>query len=162
VTDSPTREDGTPVDTFEILILLSRGSLPETNRAIGDTQGTALAEGINIIAAQQVETQVSNLFELSGQNIITHVYIDAYASEETGAPIYRVNMPINLLEDLDLVLRVDKNKRWKASSEYPLHDNITVTGAWEPRSGDSSGDSGAGKLSEFDFNLNLKFRFSYQ
>ncbi len=155
--DPASRPTGAPISKMEIIGLLSRGSLSD-----GVTQNTseaaAAAEALNLLAGQ-VEDTVQKLFDLSGQNVIRQVYIDTYANSD-GTPIARFNLPLNITEDLDVILKVDPGTV-KVSSEYTLHDSISLTGGIEStneQNGSSSKTNGA----PADTGVDLKFKFSFQ
>jgi hypothetical protein len=156
--DPPNRLDGTSISKLDIITLLSRGSLPEVRAAgISSAESTAAAEALNLLVGQ-VEDTVQKVFDLSGQNIIKQVYIDTYA-DTTGTPIARFNMPLNITEDLDLVLKVDQSTV-KLSSEYALHDSISLTGGIES-SNDEAANGVKRQGSPADTGVDVKFRFAF-
>lgn len=164
--DPPTREDGTTISKVEILVLLSRGKLPEANRSVGQTTtGAATSEAINLIMGQ-FEEPVEKLFDLSGQNVVRNVYIDTHPSPK-GDPVPRLNLPLDLGEDFDVVVRADQSAN-EVSTEYNVHENITFSGTLESRKREQESSStqeqqttGAGS-SDADAKVNLKFRFSFE
>jgi hypothetical protein len=155
--DPPTRENGSPISKVEILVLLSRGSLPEENRSIGETQSAATSEAINLIMGQ-FEEPVEKLFDLSGQSVVRNVYIDTYPSSE-GNPVPRLNLPLDLGEDFDVVLRTDQSTN-EVSGEYNLHENINFSATWERRRAEEATQQSSQPTA--DTKLNLKFRFSFE
>ena len=156
--DPPTRQDGSAISKVDIFSLLNRGVLPDTSTATRGAESTAAAEALNILAGQ-VEDTVEKMFELSGQNIIRQVYIDTYASSD-GSPVARFNLPLTLTDDLDLVLKVDQNTV-NVSSEYNLHDSISVIGGIE-NSNQEANIGGQRQGAPADTGVDLKFRFSFQ
>ncbi len=155
--DPPTRPDGTPITKLEIITLLNRGSLPDIKvNGASTAENTAAAEALNLLAGQ-VEDTVEKVFDISGQNVIRQVYIDTYAGTE--GPIARFNLPLNITENLDVVLKVDQNTL-KLSSEYTLHDSISITGGIE-----SNNDTTTGTTQQpgtpADTGLDLKFKFAF-
>jgi hypothetical protein len=152
--DPPTREDGSPITNVDTIILLSRGSLPK-GKNISDTGGTVTTEVVNILAGQ-IEQPLEKLFDLSGQSFVKQVYVDSYASEKDGSPALRLNFPINLSKDLDMVISTDRDSTG-ISLEYPLHESISVSGKSTKQSGttDSNGSTGS------DTGVDLKFRFAF-
>lgn len=155
--DPPTRPDGTPLSKIDIIGLLSRGSLPDSTQGIGSAESTAASEALNI-AAGQVEDTVQKIFDLSGQSVIRQVYIDTYADSE-GMPIVRFNLPLNITEDFDVVLKVDQSTV-KVSSEYSLHDSISLTGGIES-SNDQTGINSKTSGTPADTGVDLKFKFAF-
>jgi TamB, inner membrane protein subunit of TAM complex len=155
--DPATRPNGVPISKMEIIGLLSRGSLPE-----GGTQNTsesaAAAEALNLLAGQ-VEDTVQRIFDLSGQNVIRQVYIDTYADSE-GTPIARFNLPLNITEDFGVILKVDQTTV-KVSSEYSLHDSISLTGGIESTNEQNATTSKATGVPA-DTGVDLKFKFSFE
>lgn len=157
--DPTTRPDGTAISKLDIITLLSRGSLPEQKPGTANSaESTAAAEALNLLAGQ-VEDTVQKVFDLSGQNIIRQVYIDTYAPPEGGAPIARFNFPLNITDDLDLILQVDQSTV-KLSSEYSLHDSISLTGGIESTN-DETGTSAKKQGTPADTGVDIKFRFAF-
>jgi hypothetical protein len=156
--DPPTRQNGTPINKVDILVLLGRGSLPEEQQALGESQNVAAAEGYGIIAGL-LEEPVEKLFDLSGQKVVREVYIDTYASPE-GKPVPRVNLPLNLGDELDVVLRVDPSSL-KVSSEYSVSENISVSGGFERQNADTTTSTETQGSSPADTGVDLKFRFAF-
>lgn len=158
--DPPTRESGAPISKLEILVLLSRGKLPEENRSIGqETEKAAASEAANLILGQ-FEEPVEKLFDLSGQNVVRNVYIDMHPSPE-GDPVPRLNLPLDLGEDFDIVFRADQTSN-EMSGEYSVHDNIKFSGVVERRRDDSAPTEATSKVEGADAKVNLKFRFSFE
>jgi hypothetical protein len=155
--DPPTRPDGTTINKIEIISLLSRGSLPENTTGKSNSESAAAAEALNLLAGQ-VEDTVQKIFDLSGQNVIRQVYIDTYADSE-GTPVARFNLPLNITEDLDVILKVDQNTV-KVSSEYSLHDSISLTGGIE-NSNEQTGTNGKTSGVPADTGVDLKFKFAF-
>lgn len=158
--DPPSRESGAAISKLEILVLLSRGKLPEENRSLGqETQSAAASEAANLILGQ-FEEPVEKLFELSGQNVVRNVYIDTYPSPD-GGPVPRLNLPLDLGEDFDIVLRAD-GKTNQVSTEYNVHDNINFSGVLENRRSDEKALQTRQQGVDFEAKVGLKFRFSFE
>jgi hypothetical protein len=155
--DPPTRPDGTALSKMEIIGLLSRGSLSDAQSSQGNSESAAAAEALNLLAGQ-VEDTVQKIFDLSGQNVIRQVYIDTYADSE-GQPVARFNLPLNITEDFDVILKVDKSTV-NVSSEYSLHDSISVTGGIES-SNDQSSTGSRATGTPADTGVDLKFKFAF-
>ena len=155
--EPPTKPDGTPLSKIDIIGLLNRGSLPDSASGIGTAESTAASEALNI-AAGQVEDTVQKIFDLSGQSVIRQVYIDTYADEE-GMPVVRFNLPLNITEDFDVVLKVDQSTV-KVSSEYSLHDSISLTGGIESTN-EQSGINSKTSGTPADTGVDLKFKFAF-
>ena len=155
--DPPTRPDGQALSKMDIIGLLSRGSLPEAQTGRNSSESAAAAEALNLLAGQ-VEDTVQKIFDLSGQNVIRQVYIDTYADAE-GTPVARFNLPLNITDDFDVILKVDQTTV-KVSSEYSLHDSISLTGGIES-SNDQSGTSSKSSGAPADTGVDLKFKFAF-
>jgi hypothetical protein len=155
--EPPTKPDGTPLSKIDIIGLLNRGSLPDSSSGVGTAESTAASEALNI-AAGQVEDTVQKIFDLSGQSVIRQVYIDTYADEE-GMPVVRFNLPLNITDDFDVVLKVDQSTV-KVSSEYSLHDSISLTGGIESTN-DQSGINSKTSGTPADTGVDLKFKFAF-
>jgi hypothetical protein len=157
--DPPTRQNGTPINKVDILVLLSRGSLPDESRAIGETQNAAAAEAFNLVVGQ-FEEPVEKLLDLSGQKVVRQVYIDTYPSTE-GNPIPRFNMPLNLSDELDVVLRVDQSSL-QVSSEYALNEGISLSVGFERKSEEPNSATRAPQNAvPADTGADLRFRFAF-
>jgi translocation and assembly module TamB len=157
--DPATREDGIPINKMEILVLLSTGTMPDSTRAVGETQMAARTEALNLVVGQ-FEEPVERLFDMSGQSVVRQVYIDTYSEEGTGTPIARFNVPLNIVDKLDAVMRYDQSGNWRGSIEYALHDSISVSGILDGQSKNelqTNQSKGVGG----DTGVDLKFRFSF-
>jgi len=155
--DPPVNRNGTPINKVDIFVLLSRGDLPDENRASGDAADAAALEFVNV-AAGMFEEPVERLFERSGQNVVRQVYIDIYSSPE-GAPIPRFNLPLNLGQNLDVVLRVDQSS-FGLTSEYALHDAVSLSGGFTRQTQETTGTEKT-KSVPADTGVDLKFRFAF-
>jgi autotransporter translocation and assembly factor TamB len=156
--DPPTRSDGSVISKLEIITLLSRGSLPDSQvNGIGNAESTVTAEVLNLLAGQ-VENQVQTVFDLSGQNIIRQVYIDTYARPD-GKPVARFNLPLSVTDDLGVVLQVDQSTV-KLSSEYALHDGIALTGGVESTNDDTT-TGGRRQVAPAETGVDVKFKFAF-
>lgn len=152
-----TRDDGTPISKADILVLLSRGTLPDPNAALTDTGSTGFSEVTNVLVGQ-FEQPLQDLLERSGQDVISRIFIDTYASPE-GVLYPKLTAPINLpWRDWGLSLQVDPYM-WKLLTEYPIHDSITLLGSVSGRSRDDE-EKLETRDSANDQAVDLKFRFS--
>lgn len=152
--DPPTREDGTPISQVETLILLSRGSLPKQDSTKADLEGTVTTEALNLVVSQ-FETPLEKFLSLTGQEEV-EIYLDTYPSPVDGATQIRVNMPINIYEDFDVILRVASSES-SATVQYPIHDSIStsVNYSLTTEEYENSQDETA------PVSLDLKFDFAY-
>jgi hypothetical protein len=158
--DPPVRESGTPISKLEILVLLSRGKLPEENRSLGqETQNAAASEAANLILGQ-FEEPVEKLFDLSGQNVVRNVYIDTHPSPD-GGPVPRLNLPLDIGENFDIILRADGQTN-EVSTEYNIHDNINFSGVLQQRRADDRNQQTGQRGVDGEAKVNLKFRFSFE
>ena len=119
------REDGSPITTTDILFLLSSETLPDTDKAVGTTRKTMEAEAANILVSQ-LEQPIERIIDLSGQKVVRQVYIDTYPSQESGLPVPRFNVPVHLSDRLTATVSTDSQSSWKVSSEYSVHDSISL------------------------------------
>lgn len=157
--DPPTRESGLAISKLEILVLLSRGKIPEENKSIGqETQSAAASEAANLILGQ-FEEPVERLFDLSGQSVVRNVYIDTHPDPD-GQPVPRLNLPLDLGDDFDVVFRADQSTS-EVSTEYDLHENITFSGVLERRVVDDTTNQSKSPVDN-DAKVNLKFRFAFE
>ncbi len=155
--DPPTREDGTPLTKVDILVLMSTGSLPDRQRSDSLTQGAAKTEALNILVGQ-FEEPVEKLFDLSGQSVIRQVYIDTYADPQ-GTPTPRLNLPLNLHQDWDVIFRVDGQNNLKVSLGYSVNDHISLSGSFDKQQEfDAPNQS---RSNPTDTGVDLKFRFAF-
>lgn len=162
--DPPTDEDGTPISKVGILVGLSRGKIPKEINGADQTRGTATSEALNLILGQY-EEPVERLFDLSGQNIVRNVYLDVHPSSdvnENGAPVPRLNLPLDLGEDFDVVLRSDQSAN-EVAAEYDIHDNIRVSGTYERKRDEAQTTTSERTVNPAsDTKFDLKFRFSFE
>jgi hypothetical protein len=85
------------------------------------------------------------------------VYLEA-VSDENGKPTPQVTTPVRIGDDVDLVVRY-REGNWNLSSEYSLHDNISVLGSFDGKDGTSTtGDKNAPST---DTGVDLRFKFSF-
>ena len=88
------------------------------------------------------------------------VYIDTYPSAE-GNPIPRFNMPLNLSDELDVVLRVDQSSL-QVSSEYALNEGISLSVGFERKSEEpNSATRTPQNAVPADTGADLRFRFAF-
>jgi hypothetical protein len=151
-----TRADGTPISKLEILMLLSSGNLPDNNN-VGLSQSVAYNEALSIVIGQ-FEEPIEKLIEMSGQSVIRQVYLDTYTSETSNSPVARLNLPINLRDDVNLIFQVDSDSNMKISSEYALHDSISVSGGIDKK---NENEEQTTKGKETDTGVDLRFKFSF-
>lgn len=151
------RDDGTPISKADILMLLSRGSLPDPDTALTDTGSAGFSEVTNVLVGQ-FEQPLQDLLKRSGQDVISRIFIDTYASPE-GVLYPKLTAPINLpWQDWGLRLQVDPYM-WKLLTEYPIHDSITLLGSISGQSRDDE-EKLETRDSANDQAVDLKFRFS--
>lgn len=155
--DPATRSDGTPISKVDIIMLLTSGKLPtETNQSpikIASSEALSLLVGF-------AEGPLEEIFDASGQSFIRQIYLDSYLSETEARPVTRLNLPVDINNDLRVILQVDDDENFKLSSQYYLHENISVSGSF-----DKPKES---KINESERNLptdtvvDLKFRFGFE
>ena len=155
--DPATRSDGTPISKVDIIMLLTSGKLPtETNQSpikIASSEALSLLVGF-------AEGPLEEIFDASGQSFIRQIYLDSYLSETESRPVTRLNLPVDINDDLRVILQVDDDENFKLSSQYYLHENISVSGSF-----DKPKES---KINESDRNLptdtvlDLRFRFGFE
>ena len=151
------RDDGTAISKADILMLLSRGALPSPNKALTDTGSAGFSEVTNVLVGQ-FEQPLEDLLKRSGQDVISRIFIDTYASQE-GVLYPKLTAPINLpWRDWGLSLQVDPYM-WKLLTEYPVHDSITLSGSISGSSRDNK-EKLETRDSANDQAVDLKFRFS--
>ena len=151
------RDDGTAISKADIIMLLSRGTLPELDKTLSDTGIAGFSELTNVLVGQ-FEQPLEHLLKHSGQNVINRIFIDTYATQQ-GVLYPKLTAPINLpWRDWDLSLQVDPYM-WKLLTEYPIHDSITLSGSISGRSRDEE-EKLATQDSANDQAIDLKFRFS--
>ncbi|MGE0172043.1 MAG: translocation/assembly module TamB domain-containing protein [Oligoflexales bacterium] len=154
-----TRPDGTPITKLEILVLLSSGTLPNPDQSVGLSQSVAYNEALSIVIGQ-FEEPIEKLMELSGQSVIRQVYLDTYTSGSTNSPVARLNLPINLSDDVNLIFQVDSESNMKISSEYSLHDSISISGGVDKKKEDEVQNEDS-SLVGTDTGVDLRFRFNF-
>ena len=158
--DPPTRETGTAISKLDILVLLSSGKLPEEAKVQGqDSQNAATSEAANLILGQ-FEEPMEKLLQSSGQSVVHSVYFDTHPAPD-GSPVPRINLPVDLGDNIDFVLRTDQITS-ELSLEYSVNDSIAVSGVREiQHAKDQQPTQQTGEI-EGDSKVNLKFRFSFE
>ena len=101
----------------------------------------------------QFEEPIEKLFDLSGQKVIQQLYLDTTHDDESNL-VVRVNVPINLSEDLNLILQQDGSSTTNLSLKYTIHEGITVSGIVDSKKGDEDETS-------TDTGIDIKFRFTF-
>jgi hypothetical protein len=155
--DPPTSDEGVPLTKVDILVLLSTGSLPEKQRVDVATQDVAKAEAFNLLVGQ-FEEPVEKLFDMSGQTVVQQVFIDSYAGVD-GTPTARLNLPLNLHQDWDVIFRVD-NTSQKLTVGYRVDDKVSLSGNLDRQSKENASRQ-TSRSDPTDTGVDLKFRFSY-
>lgn len=158
-TDPPTRPDGTAITKLDTLVLLTSGQLPDSDRSIGASGNVARSEALNLVIGQ-FEEPIERLFDLSGQTVVRQIYLDTYTSEDDGDPVARLNLPISISDEVNVIFQVDNDANMKISSEYSLHESISVSGSLD-RKKEDEGQKNKNLPQDTDTGVDLKFRFSF-
>src|SRR5262249_38304496 len=157
------------ITELEILVLISRGKLPDLNTSSADTSG-ALASQTASLFLGQFEEPLEKLLGASGQTVVRSVYIDSHPAPD-GSPVPHLNLPIDLGEDVDLVMSHDlstTDSGSEVSLEYNINENIKITGTGQVNSEEQESTLDTNALTaqpyqttvlDRDAKLNLKFRF---
>ncbi len=154
--DPSNREDGTPISKLAIIALLSSGSLPNSTVELSESRSAAIDEALSVVFSQ-FEVVGENMLDLLGTKSVQQVYLEA-VSDENGKPTPQVTTPVRIGDDVDLVVRY-REGNWNLSSEYSLHDNISVLGSFDGKDGTSTtGDKNAPST---DTGVDLRFKFSF-
>ncbi|MFK7871556.1 MAG: translocation/assembly module TamB domain-containing protein [Oligoflexales bacterium] len=153
--DPPTREDGSVLAPLDIIVLLSKGSLPSGTRSV--VGSTASSEALNLVLSQ-LEQPLETLAELTGQNFF-HLYIDTLP-DKAGLPVPRLNGTFNLSKNLDVVIRGGQ-KGWTVSAEMPLHESVSTSMNYSTTEDDVGGDVENAQTGQ-SVEANLRFRFSFE
>ncbi len=155
--DPPTRDDGTAINSLDIVLLITTGKISETaNKTAEKASVNEIFSSILVFAEEPIE----KLFDLSGQTVVREVYIDSYLpeSEVQQRPITRLNVPFNIFNAANAVVQVDDESNAKISFEYPLHEGITFTGSLDRKANKrTDAENNLPKDTGFD----LKFRFGF-
>jgi len=154
--DPSNREDGTPISKLAIIALLSSGSLPNSTVELSESRSAAIDEALSVVFSQ-FEVVGENMLDLLGTKSVQQVYLEA-VSDENGKPTPQVTTPVRIGDDVDLVVRY-REGNWNLSSEYSLHDNISVLGSFDGKDGSSTtADKNAPST---DTGVDLRFKFSF-
>ena len=164
--DPSTRSDGSEISTKDIVLLLSSGKNPNTT---DDTHmEKELSNEALYLLVGQFEHPIERLFDWTGQTVVRQIYLDVHASKDTGDPIPRVNLPINLTDDANLILQVDRESTYRLSYEYSLNEAVSVYGSLDKAREDATTTPAAGGSREAaafstdtEPGVDLKFRFSF-
>jgi hypothetical protein len=157
--DPSNRADGSSISKKDILMLLSSGKNPNTTT---DTNmEKELSNEALYLLLGQFEHPIERLFDLTGQTVVRQIYLDVHASKDTGDPIPRVNLPINLSDDANLILQVDRESSFRLSYEYSLNEAVSIYGNLDKAREDARNNKDSSLSSEAEPGVDLKFRFSF-
>ena len=157
--DPSNRADGSAISKKDILMLLSSGKNPNTTT---DTNmEKELSNEALYLLLGQFEHPIERLFDLTGQTVVRQIYLDVHASKDTGDPIPRVNLPINLSDDANLILQVDRESSFRLSYEYSLNEAVSIYGNLDKAREDARSNKDSSLSSEAEPGVDLKFRFSF-
>ena len=160
--DPPTKPDGTAASKLDVLILLTTGRMQTFETSSGD----ALQNEAFLLLAGYAEAPLEKIFDLTGQQYIRQIYFDSYlptSSDEDGAvplPIARANLPINITDDLNIILQYDRDGNFKGLFQYSLNEKITLSGGIDPRTQETTDE--ADNNLPADTGLDLKFKFNFE
>ena len=164
--DPSSRTDGSEISTKDILLLLSSGKNP--NVADDANMEKELSNEALYLLVGQFEHPIERLFDLTGQTVVREVYLDVHASKDTGDPIPRVNLPINITDDANLIFQVDRDSNFRLSYEYSLNEAVSVYGSLDKAREDPSATTvttankeAAALSTDTEPGVDLKFRFSF-
>lgn len=151
--DPPIRPDGTPINKMEILLLLAQGKLPSNNS--NDDIGNQARQEIMNLAISRFEQPLERLFDMSGQTVVRQIYFDM-TSDQNGKPSPRINLPFHFTDDINIIFQVDDDSNIKVSSEYVVHDSISLSWSIDKQTKEETIDE-----NETDGGVDLKFRFRF-
>lgn len=157
IADPHIRPDGTPLTKFDVLNLLTSGRIRENSNTVGGS-GVASSEALNLVVGR-FEQPIEKLLELSGQTIIQDVFFDTYVSDESERPVVRLNMPIHLYNNMDVIFRADEKRYLSVSSEYSLNESISLLGTFDKSEQDLEKSDKGGVVG--DAGVDVKFHFSF-
>ena len=88
------------------------------------------------------------------------VYIDTYAGEDGPTP--RLNLPLNLHRDWDVIFRVDENNQ-KVSLGYTINESISISGSVDSQRENQNTRINRSEATQNgpDTGVDLKFRFAF-
>ena len=153
IVDPPTRDDGSVITRLESIVLLSTGSLPNTETKTAEARGVGISEILNVVGSQS-KVPFEKFSELFGENII-HVYPDV-TIEDNGSPAIQLNGDFKLTENVEAGLKYIPGSKYKAAIEVPVNSNISLTGGLEQNLSESDNNEEGVENRSVD----LRFRFS--
>lgn len=151
------RPDGSPLSKFDVLTLLTSGRVWDSNSSSTGTE-FASAEALSLVVGR-FEQPIEKLLELSGQTLIQNVFFDTYLAKNSERPIVRLNMPIHIHDDLNVVFRADEKRNLSLSSEYAINESISLFGSFEKGEEELNRTDNSGVVG--DAGMDLKFHFSF-
>lgn len=163
--DPSTHPNGTPINKIEILLLLTQGTLPQSDQpAQAATFGKIAQREAANVAVGQFEQPIEKLFDISGQNILRQVTFD-FILDQNSALVPRINLPMHFTDEVNLILQIDNNSNFRLSSEYAVHDSIAFNWSLD-KSNDAEGvdqtiNTNTTNSSDTDSGVDLKFRFNF-
>jgi hypothetical protein len=153
-----TRDDGTPISKLAIIALLASGNLPGAAGELVESRAAAIDEAANVFLADRLEAVGERVLDIFGKKVVRQVYVELVSDEE-GRPLPTLSTPIQLGEDIEVVLRFGQGS-WKVSSEYAIHDNISVLGSFDGKN--ETRNSSSKDVPTTDTGVDLRFRFNFQ
>ncbi len=163
-----THPNGTPIDKMDILLLLSQGTLPSSDQpAKTATFGKIAQREAANVAVGQFEQPLERLFDITGQNLVRQVYFD-FILDQNSELVPRLNLPMNFTDNVNVIVQIDQNNNIRVSSEYAIHDSISLTWSAEKTNETTSVEQGGltntqinPNASDADTGVDLKFRFNF-
>ena len=157
--DPPTKPDGTAFSKIDTILLMTTGRLPPADSNIPSNflENEALS-----LFVGYAEGPLEKIFDLTGQQYIRQIYLDTYLPEsragDTSQPVARLNLPVQITDELSLILQLDHAENMKASFQYSLHKQITVSGSFDKQSQEDEINDNL----PVDTAVDLKFKFNFE
>lgn len=158
--DPPMKPDGQVISKLEILRLISDGTLYtniSNTQQDYSTQQLAGTEAFSLLMSQ-LEDPLEKILSMPKQNIVKEVYLDAYSNPNTGSLIPRINVPLSITDDWNMMLRID-DIGWNLGVTYLINQDISLQGNYEQHRTLSTGTSTV-QNNPVDASVDLKFKFS--
>jgi len=128
------RSDGSVIDIFDIATLLRKGYFPATHKKDLVLKGLA-TDALNMIIGGGVKIMpFSTKFDDTWMTGLSQVYLDFVPSRETGVPLPRLNLPINLAKKLSIILQANTNKEFRTLIQYPIAEEVLFNASMESSS----------------------------
>ncbi len=151
--DPALREDGTIIETEEIILLLERGFLETQDRRSNETTSVL----INRLMTENIEPLKYLAFAFIGGRVNVEAYPET-AINSDGEIIPQGVVRARVLEKIQLMMKTNSSERGRIAAEALVNENITISGEYIDNE-DSKQDE---QIRENQQSIDLRFKFLFK